>query len=148
MDSSFKLKQFVIITIITSIWIHIAETARTLFIAFHRIEAFYTGKIGIIGPDKFQLSHALIWGAWDMIISGVLVFLTWLCVTVFGNNIKSIIIASTITAFATIEVFWIATVNFGLGEWKSAFIIFPFALAELIIGARIVSKLYDKKFAY
>lgn len=148
MKNTFNLKQFLIITIITSIWIHIAEIARTLFVAFHKMESFYAGKFGIIGPNNFQLSHALIWGALDVIISGILVFLTWLCVTVFGKNHKSIIIASTVTAFATIEVFWIATVNFGLGEWKSAFIIFPIALAELIIGAHIASKFYSKNFAY
>lgn len=30
----FNLKQFVIITLITSIWIHIAEVARAMFVAF------------------------------------------------------------------------------------------------------------------
>lgn len=147
MDSTFKLKQFVTITIITSIWIHIAETARAYFVAFPKMLSFFKGKIEIIGLDKVELSHALIWGAWDMILTSVLVFLLWLCLQVFGKNIKSIIISGTVTSFATLGIFWIATVNSGLGEWSTAFIIFPIAWIELIIGAWIASKLYSKNIA-
>ena len=147
MDNTFKLKQFVIITIITSIWIHIAETARAYFVAFPKMLSFFEGKIEIIGLDKVQVSHALIWGTWDMILTAVLVFLLWLCIQVFGKNIKSIIISGTVTSFATLGIFWIATVNSGLGEWSTAFTIFPIAWIELIIAAWIASKLYSKNIA-
>jgi len=33
---------------------------------------------------------------------------------------KSILISGTTTAFATIGVFWIASVNTGLGVWSTA----------------------------
>ena len=144
MKSEFKTKQFVIVTLITSIWIHIGEVARALFVAFPRMQAFFDGKIELIGPDKFNLSVALVWGIWDTILTAVLVFTFWLCAQAFGNNLKSIIIASTTTTFATIGIFWIATVNTGLGDWNTAFIIFPIAWAELGIGALIASKLYDR----
>ncbi|MBE0392850.1 hypothetical protein [Flavobacterium sp. PL002] len=137
----FNLKQFVIITLITSIWIHIAEVARAMFVAFPLMEKFFAGRIPI---GAMEVSNALIWGIWDTLLSAVLVFIFWLCSVAFGNNLKSIIISGTTTAFATIGIFWIASVNTGLGVWSTAAILFPIAWAEMIIGAFIASKLYSK----
>ena len=137
----FNLKQFVIITLITSIWIHIAEIGRAMLVAFPLIEKFIAGRIPV---GAMEVSNALIWGIWDTLLTAVLVFIFWLCSVAFGKNLKSIIISGTTTALATIGVFWIATVNTGLGEWSAAAIIFPIAWAEMIIGAWIASKLYSK----
>lgn len=137
--NNFKLKQFVIITLITSIWIHIAEIARALFVAFPRMKAFFENKM-VIG--EMEISNALIWGLWDTILAAVLVFIFWLTANTFGNNLKSILISAIVTCFATLGIFWIATVNTGLGEWSTAFIVFPIALIEMIIGGWIASKLY------
>lgn len=139
--TNFNLKQFIIITLVTSIWIHIAEIARALFVAFPRMEAFFGDRIAI---GEMGISNALIWGLWDMLLTAVLVFIFWLTAKAFGNNSKSILISATVTCFATLGIFWIATVNTGLGEWSTAFIIFPIAWVEMIIGAWIASKLYTK----
>ena len=143
-NKNFNFKQFVIITLITSIWINFAEVARAMLVAFPLMEDFFAGRIPI-GP--MEVSNALIWGAWDTILTIVLVFIFWLCSVAFGNNFKSIFIAGTITAFATIGVFWIASVNTGLGEWSTAVILFPIAWVEMIIGAWIASKLYSRNKA-
>jgi len=138
-NKNFNLKQFVIITLITSIWIHIAEIARAILVAFPRMEAFFGDRIAI-GP--MEISNALIWGVWDMLLTAVLVFIFWLCAQAFGNNTKSIIISGTVTCLATLGVFWIATVNTGLGEWSTAFLLVSIACVEMLIGAWIASKLY------
>ncbi len=143
-NKSFNLKQFLIVTLITSIWIHVGETARAMFVAFPLMESFFEGKVQLIGMEQMQISHALIWGLWDTIIAAILVFILWLCSIVFGNNGKSVLISGTITSFATIGIFWIANVNSGLGEWSAAFKIFPLAWIELLIGAWIASKLYSR----
>ncbi len=140
-NHDFNLKQFIIITLITSIWIHIAETARALFVVFPRMLEFFGDRI-VIG--EMGLSNALIWGLWDTILTAVLVFIFWLSANSFGNNMKAIIISGTTTCFATLGIFWIATVNTGLGEWSTAFIVFPLAWIEFVIGAWIASKLYSK----
>ncbi|PKQ62325.1 hypothetical protein BZG02_13530 [Labilibaculum filiforme] len=145
MENKFELKQFLIITLITSIWIHIGEMARALFVAFPRIAAFFEGKMQIIGLEQAELSHALIWGAWDTLLTAVLVFVFWLCAKAFGNNVRAILVSGTVTCFATIGIFWIAFANTGLGEWSTAFILFPLAWIELVIGAWIASKLYARK---
>lgn len=143
-NNKFNLKQFVIITLVTSIWVHIAETARAFFVAFPRMLSFFDGKLEIIGLEQMQVSHALVWGVWDTILTAVLVFVFWLCSVAFGNNTKSIIISGTTTTFATIGIFWIATVNSGLGEWSTAAIVFPIAWIEMILAAWIASKLYSR----
>lgn len=143
-NNKFNLKQFVIITLVTSIWVHIAETARAFFVAFPRMLSFFDGKLEIIGLEQMQVSHALVWGVWDTILTAVLVFVFWLCSVAFGNNTKSIIISGTTTTFATIGIFWIATVNSGLGEWSTAAIVFPIAWIEMVLAAWIASKLYSR----
>jgi len=140
--TKFNLKQFVIITLITSIWIHIAEVARAILVAFPLMEEFFAGRIPI---GAMEVSNALIWGVWDTLLAIVLVFIFWLCSEVFGNNFKAIFIAGTTTAIATIGIFWIATVNTGLGTWSTAAILFTIAWLEMIIGAWIASKLYSRK---
>ena len=140
--TKFNLKQFVIITLITSIWINIGEVARAMLVAFPLMEDFFAGRIPI-GP--MGVSNALIWGAWDTLLTTVLVFIFWLCSVAFGNNFKSIFIAGTTTALATIGIFWIASVNTGLGEWSTAAILFPLAWIEMILGAWIASKLHSRK---
>jgi hypothetical protein len=141
---SFNLKQFIIIVLLTSIWINIAEVARAYFVAFPLMLDFFEGKLQIIGLEQVQLSHALIWGLWDTLLTAILVFIYWLTSNTFGNNFKSVFIAGTTTVFATIGIFWIANVNSGLGEWSAAFTIFPFAWIEMIIGAWIAMKLYTR----
>jgi len=141
-SSKFNFKTFIIISLITSIWINIAEVARAMFVAFPLMEKFIAGRIPI---GSMEISNALIWGGWDMLLTIVLVFIFWLCSVAFGINFKTILISGTTTAFATIGVFWIATVNTGLGEWSTAFILFAIAWVEMIIGAWIVSKLYASK---
>ncbi len=140
--TKFNFKTFVIITLITSIWINIAEVARAMLVAFPLMEKFFAGRIPI---GAMEISNALIWGGWDMLLTVILVFIFWLCSVAFGNNFKAIVIAGTITAFATIGIFWIASVNTGLGEWSTAAILFPIAWVEMIIGAWIASKLYSRK---
>lgn len=145
MEKTFNGKQFAMITLITSIWIHIGEILRAFFVAFPRMEAFFAGKVSLIGVEQMELSHAVIWGLWDTLLAAVLVFLVWLCIETFGNNRKSILIAATVTALSTLGVFWIGTVNSGLGEWATAFVIIPIAWVEFVVGAFIAASLYSSR---
>ena len=85
----FNLKQFVIITLLTSIWIHIGEIFRAMVIVFPMMKDFFADRIPI---GAMEVSNALIWGLWDTILTAVLVFIFWLTANTFGNNIKSILI--------------------------------------------------------
>jgi len=141
LNNTFKLKQFIIVMLLTSIWIHVAEVARAILVAFPMMEAFYAGKLAV-GP--MAVSNALIWGIWDTILASTIVFIYWLCAQSFGNNVKSIIISATVTCMATLGVFWIGSVNSGLGTWEMAYTLVPIAWLEMLIGAFLASKLYAR----
>ena len=141
MNNPFKFKQFIVVMLLTSIWIHVAEVARAILVAFPMMEAFYAGKLAV-GP--MAVSNALIWGIWDTILASTIVFIYWLCAQSFGNNVKSIIISATVTCMATLGVFWIGSVNSGLGTWEMAYTLVPIAWLEMLIGAFLASKLYAR----
>lgn len=141
MNKNFVLKQFVVVTLITSLWIHIAEIARAVLVAFPMMEEFYADKIAI-GP--MGLSNAIIWGAWDTMIAATLVFLCWLCAQVFGHNLKSVFISGTLTCMATLGVFWVGSVNSGLGTWEMAYTLIPIAWVEMVIGAFLAFRLFAR----
>jgi hypothetical protein len=139
MEINFNLKQFIVITLLTSIWVNISEVLRAVLLIFPRMKSFFEGKM-VIG--EMAVKNVLIWTFWDMLLTTILVFIFWLCAKAFGNNNKSIFISATVATLATIGIFWIATVNTGLGEWPTAFIAIFFAWIGLLIGAFIASKLY------
>ncbi|WP_350431215.1 hypothetical protein ABIS04_12050 [Shewanella sp. H8] len=141
MNSTFNIKQFIVVMLLTSIWINIAEVARAILVAFPMMEAFYAGKLAV-GP--MALSNALIWGVWDTMLASTLVFVYWLCAQSFGHNAKSIVISATVTCIATLGVFWVGSVNSGLGTWQMAYTLVPIAWVEMIIGAFLASKLYAR----
>jgi len=141
MENNFKLKTFLVVMLLTSIWIHIAEIARAMLVAFPMMEAFYAGRIEI---GQMGISNAIIWGIWDTILAATLVFIYWLCMPAFGKGRKSIVIAATVTCMAALGVFWICSVNSGLGTWEMAFTLVPIAWAEMLVGAFIAATLYDK----
>lgn len=140
-NKKFKPGQFAIITLITSVWIHIAEIARALFVAFPRMKAFFGDRIEI---GQMEISNALIWGLWDTLLTVVLVYIFWTTAKAFGNNFKSVLISATMTTLGTLGIVWIANVNTGLGDWTTAFMVLPIAWVEMIIGALIASKLYNR----
>ncbi|CAM2785830.1 hypothetical protein [Vibrio rarus] len=141
MNSNFNLKNFIIVMLLTSIWIHVAEVARAILVAFPMMKEFYAGKIDI-GP--MGVSNALIWGLWDTMMASTLVFIYWLCSQVFGQNSKSIFISATVTTLATIGVFWVASVNSGLGTWDMALILIPISWVEMLIAAKIAERLFAR----
>ena len=139
MKTDFNFKQFAIITLITCIWINISEVLRAVLLVFPRMESFFEGKM-VIG--QMALKNMVVWTLWDTLLTIILVFIFWLCAKAFGNTTKAIFISATVTAWATIGIFWIATVNTGLGEWSTGFLAILFAWIGLLIGAFIASKLY------
>ena len=139
MKTDFNLKQFIIITLITSVWVNISEVLRAILLVFPRMVSFFEGKM-VIG--QMALKNIVIWTLWDTLLTIILIFIFWLCAKAFGNNTKAVFISATVTTWATIGVFWIATVNTGLGEWSTGVMAIFFAWIGLLIGAFIASKLY------
>ena len=136
-----NLKHFIIIVLLVSIWIHMSETFRYDIFVAPRVKSFFNNKLGVTEMNSMIFA---IWVFWDTLLTAVLVFAFWLYSRVFGNSNRSILISGTIVWLAVFVIFWIATANMGLSEWKALLVILPLCWFEMIIGAWIAAKLYKK----
>ncbi|WP_205728954.1 hypothetical protein [Flagellimonas onchidii] len=104
-----------------------------------RVKSFFGNQYGIAEMDLGVFS---IWGFWDTLLTAVLIFIFWLYAKSFGNNNKSVLVSSTLVWVSVFVIFWVATANMGLSNWKILLITLPLSLLEMIVGAWIASKLY------
>ncbi|WP_437373925.1 hypothetical protein, partial [Maribacter litoralis] len=125
--TKFSFKHFIIITLLTSIWINISEVFRYFVFVMPRVKLFFEDKQGVANMD---LGIFAIWGFWDTLLTGVLVFVFWLYSKVFGNSNRSVLISGTLVWSAVFVIFWIATANMGLSEWKILWITLPLSWLE------------------
>ncbi|KZS41100.1 hypothetical protein AWE51_23390 [Aquimarina aggregata] len=137
----FRPKQFVLIILITSVWINISEVFRYFVLVMPRVKQFFEYKEGIAEMDWVIFT---IWGFWDTLLTALLVLFFWLYANSFGFNLKSVLISSTILWSAVFVIFWIATANMGLSDWNILLITLPLSWLEMVVGTWIVYKLYIK----
>ena len=139
--NNFKLKQFLIITLITSIWINVSEVFRYFVLVMPRVKSFFDNKTGVAEMD---LGIFAIWGFWDTLLTAVLVFVFWLYSKSFGFNSKSALISGTIVWSAVFVIFWVATANMGLSDWNILLFTLPLSWIEMVVGGWIALNLYPK----
>lgn len=137
----FNFEHFIIVTLLTSIWINISEGFRYFVLVMPRVKSFFENKSGVADMD---LGIFAIWGFWDTLLTSVLVFVFWLYSEVFGYSNRSVLISGTIVWSAVFVIFWIGTANMGLSEWNILWITLSLSWLEMIVGAWIASKLYKK----
>jgi hypothetical protein len=135
----FRVKHFIVITLLTSIWIHISEVFRYFVLVMPRVKLFFGNKQGVAAMD---MGIFAIWGLWDTLLTGILVFVFYLYSSVFGTSNRSILISGTIVWLGVFVIFWIATANMGLSEWKILWITLPLSFLEMVVGTWIASTLY------
>jgi len=101
--TNFKLKPFVLATLITSIWINISEVFRYFVLVMPRIKSFFNHKTGIADMD---LGIFTIWGLWDMLLTAILVFMFWLYAQWAGFTLRSALVSGTIVWLSVFVIFW------------------------------------------
>ena len=136
-----RLKRFIIITLLTSIWVNISEVFRYFVLVMPRVKAFFNYQSGIAEMD---LKIFAVWGVWDTILTTILVFVFWLTAKAYGNTNKAIFIAGTTVWIGVFVIFWVATANMGLCEWSILGMTLPLSWLEMIVGAWIAAKLLNR----
>ena len=139
--TKFNIKNFIVITLYTSIWINISEVFRYFIFVRPRVKLFFKDTLSVANMDWGIFA---IWGLWDTLLTGVLVFFFWLYSKTFGNSNQSVLIIGTLVWVAIFVIFWVATANMGLSDWNILWITLPLSWVEMYIGAWIASKLYKK----
>ena len=135
----FNWKQFTLITLLTSLWIHTSEVFRYFVIVMPKIRQFFDGRMGIAEMDIRIFS---IWGAWDFLLTAILVVAFWLCSKLYGNTPRTILLSGTMVWLSIFVIFWVATANMGLSNWNLLLIVLPLSWVEMVVGSLIASRLY------
>lgn len=144
MKKEFLVKDFIVITIITSLWVNASEVFRYFVLVRPEMHEYLS-----VVPNVADMNLAIfsIWGLWDTLLTGLYVFLFWLCAQTFGNNFKSIVISGLMSWCFFFLLFWVGMANMNLSSWSYLLIVLPLALIETLVAAFIVSKLYLRKNA-
>jgi len=138
----FVLKDFVIITLIVSVWVNISEVFR--YFIFVRPEMKVNLSLLPTVADM-NLPIFMIWGLWDTLLTALFVLLFWLCSNTFGNNYKTAIFSGLVAWCFFFVLFWIGMANMNLSSWNFLLIVLPMALVETLVASLITSKLYMLK---
>ena len=139
--SEFNLKSFVIIVLITSIWVNASEVFRYFVLVMPRVKIYWNNLESVADMNWVIFS---IWGVWDTILTAMTVFMFWLYAQRFGNNNKSVITSAILAWVFFFVLYWVGAANMGYSDWSILCITLPLSLLELIIANFIAAKLYKK----
>jgi hypothetical protein len=136
--TNFNTKQFIITTLIVSIWINISEVFRYFVIVKPMMQEYLVMLPGAIPMNWIVFA---IWGIWDTILTTLVVFIYWLVAQRFGNNLMSTVISATTSWALFFLLFWLGMVNMGLSSISIALIALPLAWLEMVVASWISSKM-------
>ena len=141
MKSGFVVKDFLIITLLVSIWVNLSEVFRYFLIVRPQMHE----TLSVI-PEVADMSLGIffIWGLWDTLLTALFVFLFWLCARAFGNHFHTAILSGIVSWCFFFVLFWVGMANMNLASWWFTLIVLPLALIETLVAALIASKLYSR----
>lgn len=127
-------KKFILVILITSIWIHISEILRFFIIVLPEMR----GKLAPI-PEAIPIDEIrfFIWGIWDTVLTAAIVYITWLFTKHLGKTTKAVFLSSVVCWISFFLLFWIAMVNMNLSNLYLLTYTLPLTLIETTIGALI-----------
>jgi len=143
MNKKFIIKDFIIITLFTSIWVNVSELIRYFGYVRPKMMDYFTA-IPNMG-EIWNLQIIIVWGVFDTLLTALYVFLFWLCAQVFGNNSKSILVSGFMSWCFFFVLFWVGSANMHLANWNNLPVVLPMALLETLVASYIASKLYLNK---
>ncbi|MEM8808076.1 MAG: hypothetical protein AAGF01_18810 [Cyanobacteria bacterium P01_G01_bin.38] len=140
MPTTFNTRQFILVTLITSLWVNASEVFRYFVFVMPTLRQSLSAIEGVAPMDWGVFA---IWGVWDMLLTGLIVFMFWLFAQRYGNNLRSVIIAGTISWLFFFMLFWLGMVNMGLAEWSLLALALSLSWVELVVASLIASRLYS-----
>jgi hypothetical protein len=144
MQTEFNLRQFVLISLVVSIWIHVSEATRFFGFVAPQMRTYLAGVPDLI---PLTLPLLLVWGAWDMLLTMCAVFVCWLVVRVFGDSMRSILLAATVSSAFFFGLFWVSMVLMALSPLPLAITAIAFAWVEMVVASYLAAWLYRRGFA-
>jgi len=132
--NKFPIKNFIITSLIVSIWINISEVIRYFgFVMPMTREELST----VPGVAPMSIPVFAVWGVWDTILVIMVVFFYWLYTQSFDISIKSALISGTLSWVFFFVLFWMGLMNMGLASFELAALALSWAWLELVIASLI-----------
>lgn len=141
MDQPFRIKTFLIVVMLVSIWVNISEVFRYFVIVMPETRQFLS-MVPNVAPMDWGVF--MIWGIWDTLLTACIVFMFWLVAQNFGNNIRSVLLAGFASWVFFFVLFWGGMYNISLTSLSLAAIALPLALLETLVASFIASRLYAR----
>jgi len=137
-----NFKIFIVIVIITSIWINISEVFRYFIIVRPEMHTYLHMVPNVA---DMNLGIFALWGLWDTVLSSLVVFTFWLMAEKFGYNSKTVLLAGTFSWAWLFFMFWFASANMNLTSWS--FVTIPMVLSwfEMVVASYITLILFRQR---
>ena len=140
MSKNFSWKTFIIVTFLVSIWVNASEVFRYFIFVMPKTREYLSMVPNVADMNFYPIF--LIWGAWDTLLTALSVYLYWLYSRCYGDGIKSVFIAGTISWMFFFVLFWVGLANMNLSTWSLLFITLPLSWIEMVVASFIASKLF------
>lgn len=138
----FDSRSFIVIILITTVWVQISETLRYLLLV-----------VPLMQSNAAQIPETttvilVIWFCWGLLLTALTVFQFWMFAQIFGNTTKTIFRSATVSWLFFFVLYWVGVANMGLADWSILWVVLPLSWLELFIATYIASKLYRKPISY
>ena len=143
MKAKFVTKDFIVVTLITSLWVHASQLARFFPYVKPKLAAFLPTVPNLAPMDNLGILFS--WGLWDMLLAALYVGLFWLVAQVNGNTNKSVLISALMSWCFFFVLYWVGTANMNLAPWSMLLVILPLALPETVVASFMASRLYARR---
>lgn len=140
-SKEFRLKHFIIVVLITSIWVNISEVFRYFVLVIPRVKNYWNHLEEVANMNWLIFG---IWGVWDTILTAMTVVLFWLYAERFGNNLKSAFYSAVLAWIFFFVLYWMGVANMGYSDWSILWLTLPLSLFELVIANIIASSVYKR----
>jgi hypothetical protein len=138
MTNELKPKTFIIQVLLVSLWVNVSEVFRYFVIVMPKTREYLAVIPGVLPLNWWVFS---VWGVWDFILTALVVFMYWLVSQRFGHNLRSVMLAGTVSWAFFFLLFWIGFFNMGLAPLSLALIALPLAWVEMIVASWLTLKL-------
>lgn len=144
MSTKFNIKQFILVTLITSLWVNASEVLRYFVLVMPSLRQSLAA-IDEVAPMNWRVFA--IWGGWDTLLTCLIVFMFWLFAQRYDNNLRSAIVSGTVSWLFFFVLFWVGMVNMGLADWSLLELALMLSWIELVVASVIAGKLYGLGWA-
>lgn len=136
-----KTRTIWITFLITTLWINISETFR-YFAFVMPVMREDLAMIPNIAPMNIIVFS--IWGAWDTLLTFMVMWIVWLCMRQPGSKKRVALIAGTTLWVSFFVLFWVGLINMNLAKPNLALIALPLAWVEMVIAAWLARWSYER----